>query len=162
METHGEKILIIGVGNEYRGDDGVGPLIARRLRRRDLPGTRVLHSTGEGTALMELWNGIPMVILIDAIHSGDPPGKIRCFDAGMHAIQRSFFGNSSHHFGVAEALALAEALNRLPQRLMVYGIEGKSFKHGTGLSPEVMKAAEKVEKKLIHLVQGNMVTVQPS
>ena len=150
METPESKTLIVGVGNEYRGDDGVGPFIARKLKRKDLPGTLVVISTGEGTSLMELWSGASVVILIDAMHSGDPPGNIRCFDCDMQSIPGAFFPNSSHHFGVVEAVALAKVLNRLPPHLMVYGIEGKSFKEGIGLSPEVMKAAELVERKVVH------------
>ena len=43
--------------------------------------------------------------------------------------------------GVAEAVELARALNQLPAKLIVYGIEGKTFHAGAGFSLEVEGAA---------------------
>ena len=59
---------------------------------------------------------------------------------------------STHAFGVAEALELARALNRLPPCLLIYGIEGKNFAMGTGLSPEVRTAAFEITKLVIRNV----------
>ena len=144
MAKMGDKVLVIGVGNEYRGDDGVGIYIARRLKLKKLPGTIVKIESGEGISLMESWDSAPMVIVIDAMNSGDSCGKIYRIDAHKQSITKQFHPNSTHHFGIAEAVELAKALNRLPEYLMIYGIEGKSFKEEIGLSPEVERAANDV------------------
>jgi hypothetical protein len=56
---------------------------------------------------------------------------------------------------VAKAIELARVLNQLPRRLIVYGIEGKTFAAGAGLSSEVEEAAERmldsVLKELSHM-----------
>ncbi|HKC86245.1 MAG TPA: hypothetical protein VKG02_09745 [Blastocatellia bacterium] len=54
---------------------------------------------------------------------------------------------------MAEAIELARALGNIPQRLMVYGIEGKNFAAGVGLSAEVEKAAGEAAGQALTLIQ---------
>ncbi|HKC88432.1 MAG TPA: hydrogenase maturation protease [Blastocatellia bacterium] len=133
--------LIIGVGNEYRGDDAVGLIVARRLKERLADSAKVLEQSGDGAALMDAWRGADAVIIIDAVTSGAAAGAIHRFDANTRPIPNDAFRCSTHAFGVAEAIELSRALMRLPRSLVVYGIEGKNFGDGVGLSPEVEKAA---------------------
>jgi bidirectional [NiFe] hydrogenase diaphorase subunit len=134
------KVLIIGVGNRYRGDDGAGIAVARLLSEQAHPGLTVIEASGEGTALVEAWKGSPFVIVADAIQSGAPAGTIRRFDAVEEKIPGEFFGRSTHAFGVAGAIELARTLNELPARLVVYGIEGQDFAPGERLTAAVEKA----------------------
>jgi hydrogenase maturation protease len=131
--------LLIGVGNEFRNDDALGILVAREIRRRNVPGVTVVERSGEGTALMETWAGADLVIVVDSIFSGIAPGSIHRLDAARDEIPRGFFHYSSHAFGVAEAIGLARELNLLPGRVIIYGIEGKEFGEGVGLSDQVVK-----------------------
>lgn len=148
----GSGILIIGVGNAYRRDDAAGLIVARRLKELGLESGRVLEHTGEGAALMESWKDAQTVILIDAVYSDAPPGTIHRFDARHQSLPAQIFRCSSHAFSIAEAVELARALNQLPQHVAVFGIEGKDFKAGTGLSPEVEKAVPSVvEQVLLHI-----------
>ena len=147
MENSDRKlILVIGVGNRYRTDDGVGPVVARKLEAMNLTGVMVREESGEGAALMEAWKGAEHVIIIDAVSSGSLPGTIHTIDAHMQRIPSSFFHYSSHAFSVAEAIELARALHQLPPRLMLFGIEGKNFGAGFGLSLEVERSSEDVLK----------------
>ena len=75
------EVLVIGVGNDYRGDDAVGLIVARRIREMNLPQVQVIESDGEFTRLMESWKDAESVILIDAVQSGVAPGTIHRFDA---------------------------------------------------------------------------------
>ena len=133
--------LIIGIGNEYRGDDAVGLIVARRLKECLADSVTVLEQSGDGAALMEAWQGAETVIIIDAVASGAAPGVIHRFDANTRPIPKSAFHCSTHAFGVAEAIELSRALGEFPRSLVVYGIEGKNFDAGVGLSPEVEKAS---------------------
>jgi len=137
-------ILVIGVGNEYRGDDGVGLVVARGLRAMNLPDMLISESSGDGVALMEAWKAAHTVILIDAAASGRAPGTIQRFDALTQPMPTSCSFHSTHAFGVAEAIGLARAFQQLPPRLIVYAIAGKRFAAGVGISPQVAKAAQKV------------------
>jgi hydrogenase maturation protease len=146
--TQPRQILVIGLGNDYRGDDAVGRVVARRVRAIGDDKVQVVEESGEGAALIESWNGADLAILIDAVHSGGAPGTIHCFDAARQPIPNSFFHYSTHAFGVAEAVELARALDRLPARLIVYGIEGKTFDAGAGLSSEAEAAAREVLRRV--------------
>ena len=149
MSAHPSAPLLIGVGNEFRGDDGVGIIVARRLRARNPANLTIIEASGEGAALMEAWKGFPLVLLIDATRSGSPPGTIHRFDAHADPLPSRFFHYSTHAFSVAEAVELARALNQLPPQLIVYGIEGRNFTAGEGLSPEVEKAADSVIARML-------------
>lgn len=142
-------VLIIGVGNEYRGDDGVGLAVARRIRELNLSAVKVIEASGEGAALMEAWQGAEAAMLIDAVYSGGTPGTIYRFDARTESIPAKFFHYSTHAFSVAEAIELARALNQLPPRLIVYGIEGLRFDAGVGLSAEVERATPEVVRRAL-------------
>jgi hydrogenase maturation protease len=145
--------LIIGIGNEYRSDDAVGLVVARRLKERLADSVTILEQSGDGAALMEVWRGAETVIIIDAMMSGAAPGTIRRFDASAQQIPKSGFCCSTHAFGVAEAIELARALGNFPQHLVVYGIEGKNFAAGVGLSAEVEKAAGETVRQALATIQ---------
>ena len=139
--TASRQILVIGLGNDYRGDDAVGRVVTRRLKAIGADNVRVVEESGEGAALIEAWKGADFVIVIDAAYSGGAPGSIHRFDAESQPIPSRFFHYSTHAFSIAEAVELARALNQLPAKLVVYGIEGKTFDAGAGLSLEVEGAA---------------------
>ena len=94
-----------------------------------------------------------MVILIDAVSSGAPPGTLYRFDALTQPMPGRYSFHSTHAFGVAEAIELARALHVLPPNLIVYAIEGKNFATGVGLSPEVEQAVQRVVEQVTREVQ---------
>jgi len=143
------ETLVIGVGNACRGDDGAGIVAARELAAQRLPGVRVMEMNGEGTSLVEAWKDAPSVLLVDAVSSGAAPGTIHRFEVKAEPLPRDLKHRSSHSFGVAEAVEVARALGRLPPRLVIYGVEGRLFNPGQGLSPEVERAVEEVASRLI-------------
>jgi hydrogenase maturation protease len=144
--------LVIGVGNWYRSDDAVGLVVARKLRAMNLPGVQVKEESGEGVTLMEAWWGNEWVIIVDAASSGSRPGTVHTLDADSTTIPSAFFHYSSHAFSVAEAIELARALKLLPPQLIVYGIEGKNFAAGVGLSPEVEHGSDAVIRQVVNQI----------
>ncbi len=149
MSVKPSRMLVIGVGNAYRRDDAVGLVVAQRLRPESDDRVMVLEASGEGTALMEAWKGAEAVILVDAVHSGAKPGTIHRLDAGAQTLSGKFFHYSTHAFSVAEAVELARTFNQLPPHFIVYGVEGKTFTAGVGLSPEVKRAAQQVVTRVL-------------
>lgn len=135
--------LVIGVGNELRGDDGVGIEIARRLRgSAQEVGIEVREAQGEPMSLLDIWQGADAVVLVDAMRSGAPAGTVQRFDASRESLPARLRGSSSTHaFALAEAIELGRALGRLPARLIVYAVEGRNFDAGRELSAEVAAVA---------------------
>ncbi|MBW2065597.1 MAG: hydrogenase maturation protease [Deltaproteobacteria bacterium] len=139
------EVLIVGVGNGTRGDDGVGHFIARELERLCLPGTRVECYNGDGITLFTHWKKGDIVIILDAVRAGESPGKIYRFEMPGQSIPFQIFSDfSTHQSGIRETIELAGALDQLPFRLIVYGVEGRCFEMGSGLSGEVRRAAAEV------------------
>jgi hydrogenase maturation protease len=149
----GPHTLVIGIGNPYCGDDAVGIVVARRIKARNPAGVRVVEENGEGAALLDAWQDAPKVIILDAARSGAAPGTVHRFNAHAGRLPSRFFYYSTHAFGVAEAVELARALGGLPPRLIIYGIEGKDFTAGEGLSPEVARAAQEVAQRVREQMQ---------
>jgi hydrogenase maturation protease len=132
----GDEVLVVGVGNALRGDDGAGLEVVRRLRARaDSAGVGVRVLEGEGIGLLEAWEGARAVVLVDSVRTNAPPGaihRIDVTDSPLPAALRS--SSSTHAVGVGEAIELARALGRLPSRLVVYRVEGGRFETGAALS----------------------------
>jgi hydrogenase maturation protease len=151
------RILVIGIGNEYRSDDAAGLVVARRLRQLSLGNITVIEESGEGADLMESWKGADTVIIVDAATSGAKPGTIHRIDARAQRIPTGLLRYSTHAFSVGEAVELARAMNRLPPRMVVYGIEGERFDEGTVLSRAVQGSVDTV----VDLVLKQLRTAAP-
>ncbi len=143
-----QPIFVIGIGNVYRSDDAVGFIVAQHVKEQAPDTVTVTKESGDGATLMESWEDAYAVILIDAVYSGTKPGTIHRFDAHVQQIPAQFFHYSTHAFGIAEAIELARTLGKLPSYLIVYGIEGKCFEAGMGLSAEVSNAAQEVVMRI--------------
>jgi len=135
------RLIVIGLGNAFRGDDAAGLAVARALG--DDP--RVLVHEGEPIDLLERWEGAGEVVVVDAARSGAAPGTVHRLDGLAEPVTA---GGSTHAFGLAETLALARALGRAPVGVEGIGIEGERFGAGEGLSPEVAGAVERVAREL--------------
>jgi hydrogenase maturation protease len=146
----GSPPLVIGIGNEYRGDDGVGLAVVRALQSVDLTDGRLMESDGNCTTLLDAWKNVSKVILIDAVSSGAEPGTISRFDAHAQRIPATCAFSSTHAFGIVETLALACTLNQIPPSVIIYGIEGENFATGDNLSKAVRKAVQQVVTQVIY------------
>jgi hydrogenase maturation protease len=148
------KLLLIGIGNAFRHDDALGLEGARRLKAAKCRGLQVKEHGGDGAALMEAWQGSDRVILLDATCSGAAPGTLFSFDAVKRPLPSQFQSSSSHSFGLAEAVEMARALNRLPRVLRVLGVEGRDFSAGQGLSPEVESGLQQVVQSILEMCRA--------
>ncbi len=129
------QAVVIGVGNCYRRDDGIGPAAAAEIERQHLPGVRVVMSDGEPAGLLEAWAGLDLAIIVDAACCVPAtPGRMHRWPAGQ--LERGWTA-SSHGLGIPDALALGHALGRCPRRVVLFGVEAADLRPGAGLSPAV-------------------------
>jgi hydrogenase maturation protease len=144
-------LLVIGVGNPYRRDDAAGLHVITLLQEMGLDRAVLRQHSGEGASLMDMWQGASTVILIDAVSSGAPPGTVHRLEPLRQPLPRAMFRHSTHAFSVPEAVELARALNQLPKRLLVIGIEGQDFSAGTELSPAVAAALPEAARMVLEI-----------
>ncbi len=133
--------LVIGVGNRWRSDDGIGPATIEALAGLDGLDAELLTLDGEPARLVAAWQHRPITVVVDAIVTGDPPGTLHVI-TDCDQLPRTPSGASSHGGSVAEAVALGRALGQLPDRLIVVGVEPATVDHGETLSPPVAAALD--------------------
>lgn len=138
-----EKTLILGLGNPFRGDDGVGTAVVAVLMNKDQPPNVVVLDGGTpGLETVLIWQGYQRVIIVDAADMGMQPGSWRRFlaEEAVLPLGNGAMQGTLHAAGLAEALALAEALDILPPELVFYGVQPEYTGWSTGLSAPVETA----------------------
>jgi hydrogenase maturation protease len=145
--------LLVGLGNRDRGDDGVGPVVVGRV---SVAGARVVEVV-DPLDLLELWAGVDLVVVVDAVRGGRPAGEVVVLEAGAEPLPAGAWAATgragTHALGLAAAVELARVLDRLPDRLVVVGVEAAGFEHGAGLSPPVAAAVERAAATVRELLQ---------
>ena len=132
--------LLIGVGSTDRGDDGIGIAVAREAARREVRGVEVIQ-VPDPASLVDVWDGLDRVVVVDAMSSRRPPGTVTTVDVTEAPLpEGGWAAGGTHALGLAAAVELSRALDRLPRRLVVVGVEAAQVAHGAELSPEVARA----------------------
>ena len=130
--------IVIGIGNDFRRNDGVGLAVAQQIAERDLPGVRVVSGITEPAALLEAWSGASRAVVVDAVTGANSaPGRIRRWtgpDLETTAVV------SSHALGLAQTCALGQAFDRMPAVLVVFTVDVVDTNHGIGLTPAIEAA----------------------
>jgi hydrogenase maturation protease len=142
------KVLVVGVGNSWRGDDSVGLEAARLLRDRLPESVRVLATEAEQSSLMDEWEGCDVVLIVDAVHSGGKLGSVHRLDLNAETVPHAVFQGSTHHFSLGDTIELARALGRLPTKALFFGIEGERYAPGEALSPAVSEALPAIVEEM--------------
>jgi hydrogenase maturation protease len=131
-------VLVLGLGNPLRGDDGVGPRVIEELTRRGLPdGVMALDVGNAGLDLLNVLEGWERAVVIDAADIGQEPGQFLRFTLDEARLAMSADSFSLHNTGLSEALALADALDRALPQTVVFGVQPAEIGWREGLSPAV-------------------------
>jgi hydrogenase maturation protease len=141
-----DKILVIGIGNELRSDDAAGLLVARQLKSLNLSGVQIREFTGDGAGMMDAWVGFPSVFVFDATSPAEQAGTVHRFEGHNQPLPATLFNMSTHTFGLAEAVEFSRSLKRIPNELIIYGIEGENFGLGQSVSPSVTASIQVVSE----------------
>jgi hydrogenase maturation protease len=155
------KVVVVGVGNAVRGDDAAGLAVAERVRARAPHGVDVVQCEQEPTRLLDAWAGADLALVVDASLSGTEPGTVQRFDATADAVPARTFRSSTHAFGIGDAVELGRALGRLPEQVIVFGIEGEDFGLGSGLSDRVAGAVDEVAETVLNELEEAGCTSEP-
>jgi hydrogenase maturation protease len=142
-------ILIVGVGNPLRGDDGFGISALAAFRRDPLPQDVRCLETGIGGMhlVQELMRGYDALILFDAVDRGDPPGRVGVLDpvlpelGELSANERRDYFCETHYAIPLRALTLAREVGVLPAIVRIVGCQvADADTYGMGLHPAVEAA----------------------
>ena len=147
------RVVVAGLGNSWRRDDGVGPAVALHVARADRPGVHVIVNAGEPLDLIESWRGVDLAVVIDAMQAGMAPGAYLRIEGAAGEVPASA-GVSGHVYPLPHVVELARALGALPGKLLVFAVEGADFGTGEGLTPEVADAVERLASEILEEVSA--------
>jgi hydrogenase maturation protease len=148
------RVRVIGVGSPF-GDDALGLAAARRLAIQAPAGVEVVAADRPGERLLDLFDGCAAVIVIDAAwrpaaDSSRATGTVHELDLA-DAAAASSQPLSSHGLGVAQAIALAGVLGRLPPRGRFLAVEIDPVPEGIDrLSPAAEGALQRLWARVEH------------
>ena len=140
-------LVILGLGNDLIGDDGVGLLAAARLEGRLGPDVAVRTSAQSGLYLLEHLQGFDDAIVVDSI-LGEVPGQVR--ELASEELRPTTVP-SAHYAGLPEVLAVARGAGmQIPERLKVIAVEIDGAQTiGAGPSPAVLAAIPEVVRRVV-------------
>ena len=106
--------LVIGIGNRWRRDDGLGPRVLDELSGRLPASVELMLLDGEPARLVSAWRGRPWVLVVDAVHAGEPPGTIHQLD-GLSLVGETRPLRAATERGYTQPLGLAEQSTSCPK-----------------------------------------------
>jgi hydrogenase maturation protease len=144
------SLLILALGNDLLGDDGVGLLAADALERLSIPRAKVAKSALSGLYLVDLVEGFDDLVVVDSV-IGDKPGEVvqlSLSEMGPRIVP------SAHYLGLPEALELARhAGMTIPHRVVVVAMQiGDSQVIGAGVSAEVRRGIPALVQEVMKVV----------
>jgi hydrogenase maturation protease len=147
------RLIVAGIGNPDRGDDGAGPLVTRLLRDRAAPGTDVIEAI-EPTSLLTAWGGVDAAWIVDASGPAAPlrgPGRA----GSVHRIaivdgvpSTDDPVTSTHGLGIAQVIGISRVLGDLPPLVVIYTITAHRLSTATSVHPQVAQAARTVAQAI--------------
>lgn len=152
--TTEKNIKIIGIGNTLYSDEGVGVHIIPYLDNALLkvPNLEIVEGTTDGIKLLEPVEDADYLIIVDAINAGKKPGTI--ITIKDEEIPK-YYGikMSIHQVGFQEVLSAAMFRERLPEKMIMYGIQPESLELGLELSETVTKQLPKLVDIILQQVK---------
>lgn len=175
-----KKIAILGIGNDFRGDDSIGLLAVRKAKvffstedtahRKLSPAdahhedpSKIIMSTiesqGEISQIMDCFEKNDIVYIIDAVNAHSlSQGEVVRIDLNDNSqsfkMEDLSAATSTHSFSLKQIIDLAQALNSLPGKLVIYGIAGDNFSTTDQINPKLSAGIDQVLTMLKNEIEG--------
>lgn len=141
------KVLILGIGNRFRGDDGAGPLLVKYLKGKV---KNTLLDVGEEPLnyLEAIQSKAPNTILVfDTAEMGEEPGLIKRLDLEDLSNLATV---STHSIPIYQTLRLIKM--RTQADIILFGIQAGTLQLGNRMSPQVENAVKKFARELVQIL----------
>lgn len=144
-------IIVVGIGNPYRGDDAAGWAVVDALRRAAGAAVELVKERGDAAVLLDIFARYDHVYVVDACRTAAADvGAWQRIDVRHQPIGEESPQTSTHGFSVSQAISLAENLNLLPEKLILYAINGGDYSLSEELSPAVADSVDSVTKAILN------------
>lgn len=144
------NIIVVGIGNPYRGDDGAGFAVIDGLEKSLSSSVKLLKLRGDIAELIDIFANYQTVYLVDACRSNEEQEDWRRLDVQKESIKDENPQTSTHGFGITQAISLAKNLDKLPDKLILYAINGNQYSISDVISPSVYASVNSVIKAILN------------
>ncbi len=135
-----KKLVIMGIGNDICGDDGIGPYIVENIKHLESSNVSILNAT----TVPENFTGKirkidpTHIIIVDAVIMNEGPGKIKI----VKKEEVAGVSISTHSMSLSYLVNYLEL--EKPYNILFIGIEPESMELGQGLSPLVKYSSDEI------------------
>jgi hydrogenase maturation protease len=149
------RVKLIGIGDPLRSDAAAGIEVARRVRAAAPSDVDVIELRGDPIALLDAWRDADLAIVVDTVRTGAAPGTAYRLEIRERLrLPDRRDRHSSHALSLGDLVELARALDRLPARLVIIGIEGDKPRTGNALPAAVRAAVQSLASSLVQELAG--------
>lgn len=154
-----KKILIAGIGNKLRGDDGFGPRVVELLSKEKLPENVELADYGTaGFMLASDLEDYDLAIFADILQKKEKSSDLQIIELNASDIDSTveeLITFSLHEARVEEMLIFARKIGTLPEKIMIIGCEPENLELKLGLSPRVEELARKAVEIILDKIKSS-------
>ncbi len=138
--TKDERLVVLGLGNLIRSDDGVGVHAVRLLAQdpRFPSHVQVVEGGTLGLALLPAIEDASCLLALDAVNTGTVPGTVMRFE--MSELKPLPGSPSVHQLAFADLLEALRWMDKTPRKIVLFGVQPAQTGWGTTLSQEVEAA----------------------
>ena len=153
------KTIVLGVGNQILGDDGVGIHVVNELKKQlHNPNITVDEAITGGMNLLELLLGYDKAIIVDAVKTEDGEnGEVKRIPLGDFSTMHSC---NPHDVSLIEAIEMAKKMgeDRIPREIIVIGVMMKDIpcEFGEKLSNKIAAAVPKAVNMTLNEIKKNL------
>ncbi len=155
------RLIVAGLGNRARGDDGIGVHLVESMRYTLPPGVEgvVWEGADAYTLAQELIERERPVLFVDCAQIGGAPGTSRWWAEATANMVLSAEGNSTHGLTLGDGIDLARGLG-FGQPLYFFGVQPASIGHSLHLSREVREAYAVLEQSLLSTIDALLISIE--
>ena len=150
------KLKIIAVGNDLYGDDGIGNAVLSALKQiPKMKEIELIDGATDALGLIDHFEGTEHIIIVDAAQMGEKPGTVKVFSREEVKLKIKMDHLSVHGISLAETFDIAHAVDSLPEKITIIGIEPKNIGISETLSDVVTKSIPEVVSNIMNLTNLN-------
>ncbi|MGM0404546.1 MAG: hydrogenase maturation protease [Thermoplasmatota archaeon] len=149
-----KKIGVIGIGNLYRGDDGIGPKLVQEIQEKPFPSNILFFDIGlKEISLIHILKDLDSVLIIDAVNFDGKVGEFRFFKIDEVDSIREISG--SHGSNLFQIIELSKKMEEAPDEIIIMGIKSENMELGDKMSDEIIENIDlylkNIEEKLYEM-----------
>ena len=161
-DDYENSIVVLGVGNILLTDEGLGVHVVEDLKANYTftPQISLIDGGTMGMELLTYMRGMKKILLIDAVNGGEAPGTIYEFP---HRELEQYFTDhiSVHEVGMQDILRIRAIQENPLEDAIVIGVEPESLDVGFEPSAPVQKALPEVKERVLRVLRGWGVQIEP-